>query len=421
MSILLGKVVVPLRPPCLPEIIVTALHLCAMSRSSANRPGSMRSGDPVPMADHTPSVFISYRRDDSAGWAGRLEDDLADVLGAEHVFRDIAIPPGVDYEQHIERVLDSCHVVIVVIGPRWLTSADADGTLRLAQPDDLLRREVERALLRQDVVVVPVLVQRATMPAAHELPAELEGLARRQAVELSDARWRNDVAGLVKQLSRALRGAPAPAGEHRAAAAPAPHARSDAAAADAPVSPRDRVTAFVVMLAAAILGLLLSRSLYAGVALEADDRVIRAAEAAVVWAAVGMLLFAAAAATVPGLRANPIGWAIAGLFSGAVAGALSAGAYIGLEDSMNYSEHLLPGVATAVAGVVLGLSLARRLKCERYRLAAAGLLGGLLGGMLAGAGTLGGPDSESGPALMAVLAGLGTSPVGGLRRLRSRA
>ena len=98
---------------------------------------------------------------------------------------------------------------------------------------------------------------------------------------------------------------------------------------------------------------------------------------------------------------------------------------------MNYSEHLLPGVATAVAGVVLGLSLARRLKCERYRLAAAGLLGGLVGGMLAGAGALGAPDSEYGPALTAVLvtvaalalvaAGLGAWPSGGLRRLLSRA
>jgi len=78
-----------------------------------------------------PCVFISYRQEDSGGWAGRLEDDLADRFGTQRVFRDVKLPFGVDYQDHIERTLDSVRVVVVVIGPSWTTVKGADGTPRL--------------------------------------------------------------------------------------------------------------------------------------------------------------------------------------------------------------------------------------------------------------------------------------------------
>ena len=157
------------------------------------------------MTTSKPCVFISYRRDDSGGWAGRLEDELANAFGSQRVFRDVKIPVGVDYQDHIEHVLDSCYVVVVVIGPSWTSLTGSDGARRLTAPDDLLRREIERALQRRDVEVIPVLVQRARMPAADELPTELRALARRQAIELSDSRWSHDMAQLTSVLRELLR------------------------------------------------------------------------------------------------------------------------------------------------------------------------------------------------------------------------
>jgi len=146
------------------------------------------------------AVFISYRRDDARGWPGRLEADLVDWFGPRRVFRDIGIPAGVDYEEHIERVLDGCSVMLAVIGPDWTTVSAPDGAPRLTQPHDLLREEIERALRRRDVTVIPVLVGGATMPARAELPESLRALARLQATTLSEQSWDHDVGVLVERL-----------------------------------------------------------------------------------------------------------------------------------------------------------------------------------------------------------------------------
>jgi hypothetical protein len=150
------------------------------------------------------SIFISYRRADAGGWPGRLERHLIDRFGSKRVFRDVRIPAGVDYEDHIERVLDGCSVLIAVIGPEWATLRAGDGTARINQPDDLLREEIERALRRTDVTVIPVLVEGAVMPDAADLPLSLQELARRQAIILSDQDWDHDVGILVDRLCALL-------------------------------------------------------------------------------------------------------------------------------------------------------------------------------------------------------------------------
>ena len=148
-----------------------------------------------------PSVFISYRRDDSAGFAGRLADALEQRLGAGAVFRDIDdIQPGADFEAVIARGLDQVRAVLVVIGPGWLDAA-VDGQRRLDRADDFVRREVEQALA-SGKPVVPVLVGGATMPAANALPVALRGLANRQALVLGDASWSADLARLEAVLAQ---------------------------------------------------------------------------------------------------------------------------------------------------------------------------------------------------------------------------
>jgi hypothetical protein len=139
-----------------------------------------------------PGVFISYRRDDCAGHAGRLYDRLAEHFGEERVFMDIdAIDPGVDFGERIEEAVASCDLFIALIGDDWLDIKDPSGRRRLDDPDDFVRLELAAGLARSGLRVIPVLVEGASMPASGDLPDDLKPLARRNAFELSDARWRS--------------------------------------------------------------------------------------------------------------------------------------------------------------------------------------------------------------------------------------
>lgn len=144
-------------------------------------------------------IFISYRRDDSPGFAGRLAEDLDAAFGAENVFRDIDdIRPGEDFVKAITNNLQSVDVLLAVIGPGWL-NASKDGRRRLDDLNDFVRIEIQLALAAGKPVW-PVLIGGAVMPLENELPEALRGLARHQAVVLADASWRDDVARLVAAL-----------------------------------------------------------------------------------------------------------------------------------------------------------------------------------------------------------------------------
>jgi hypothetical protein len=148
-------------------------------------------------------IFISYRRDDSAGWTGRLTTDLQRRFGQKTVFQDIgAIEPGEDFIAVIERSLQACSVVLVVIGREWSLAKDKAGLRRLDNPEDPVRLEVAMALARKDLLVIPVLVGGAKMPTRAELPTEITALANRNAFELSDKRWDFDFKQLESILVR---------------------------------------------------------------------------------------------------------------------------------------------------------------------------------------------------------------------------
>ena len=147
------------------------------------------------------AIFISYRRDDSEGEAGRLYDDLVRVFGADALFMDVSdIHPGKDFRQAIDDNVAKCAVLLAIIGPGWTTIKDASGVRRLDQPNDFVRLEITSALTR-GMDVIPVLVHGSRMPNPAELPESLQNLAYRNGVELTHARWNSD----VEVLSRALR------------------------------------------------------------------------------------------------------------------------------------------------------------------------------------------------------------------------
>ena len=140
-----------------------------------------------------PGIFISYRREDTAGYAGRLYDQLCVHFGEQQVFMDVsAIEPGEDFVKVIESRVHACDAAVVLMGRNWLTK-------RLTEPGDFVFLEITSALQR-NIRVVPVLVGDARMPALADLPEPLAPLARRQALELTDADFHDDVQRLIHAL-----------------------------------------------------------------------------------------------------------------------------------------------------------------------------------------------------------------------------
>src|SRR6266702_8457369 len=150
------------------------------------------------------AIFISYRRDDTEGEAGRLFDDLTRSVGENSVFMDVTgINPGVDFRKAIDDNVATCGALLAVIGPTWATITDSSGMRRLDDPNDFVRLEIASALAR-DVAVIPVLVHEAKMPHPDQLPENLKDLAFRNSVEISHTRWASDVDLLTKALMRYL-------------------------------------------------------------------------------------------------------------------------------------------------------------------------------------------------------------------------
>jgi uncharacterized protein with WD repeat len=161
-------------------------------------------------------IFVSYRREDTAGQAGRLYDRLGDHFGEDRVFMDVdSIGIGADFTRAIRDAVSGCSVLIVLIGQDWLTFTDGKRKRRLDNPDDWVRVEIETALQR-DIRVVPVLVDGAALPQASDLPLSLRPLVERQALVLSHIGFRSEVSHLIAAIedvvSRKHRFAEAPYG-----------------------------------------------------------------------------------------------------------------------------------------------------------------------------------------------------------------
>jgi TIR domain len=178
-------------------------------------------GPDDPASTSAQRVFISYRRQDSAAYAGRLYDAMVDRFGERNVFMDLDLAPGVDFVERITEAVSACQVLVEVIGPTWAGVKDDEGQVRIADPEDFVRLELEIALKRPEVTVIPVLVAGAQMPDRGDLPPDLRALARRNALELSDRRWRYDVGQLISTLEELLAETTAVQGTTTAAAAAA--------------------------------------------------------------------------------------------------------------------------------------------------------------------------------------------------------
>lgn len=185
------------------------------------------------------AIFISYRRSDAAGEAGRLSDDLSTRFGSHAVFMDVdAIQPGIDFRKAIRENVGGCSVLLAVMGAEWLETKSNDGTRRLDSENDYVRLEIATALKRE-IPVVPVLVRGAHMPKAEDLPEDIRELAYRNSVELTHARWKSDVQvlghALIPYMGSAPGFMPATIAQPAADAKPASDAKPISEAIAAPI------------------------------------------------------------------------------------------------------------------------------------------------------------------------------------------
>lgn len=127
-----------------------------------------------------PKVAIFYRREDSLAISGRIYDRLVAHFGRDNVFRDICnIPIGVDFKEFIREALKEIDVVLILIGPRWLSGKKP----RIKNPADPVRVEIEWAL-QLAVPMIPILVSGARFPRAEELPESIQDVVYRNGMEV---------------------------------------------------------------------------------------------------------------------------------------------------------------------------------------------------------------------------------------------
>jgi len=168
----------------------------------------------------TTKVFISYRREDSAGYAGRVRDRLASTFGSDLVFMDVdGIPLGSNFVKVLQGEVATCSALLAVIGRGWLDMCDAQGRRRLDQPDDFVRVEIAAALQR-NIPVIPILLDDTKIPRRDQLPADMQELVLRNGLAVRDASFHSDIDILIRALKAQLGAA---AGETPGSKVRAPH------------------------------------------------------------------------------------------------------------------------------------------------------------------------------------------------------
>jgi TIR domain len=155
-----------------------------------------------------PGVFLSYRRNDAGGWAGRLRDHLIVRYGPDRVWQDVDdIPLGANFLPEIFENIERADAVLIIIGPHWLDEGPGGARARLANPKDVLRLEIQHALKRPSGVI-PTLVGGADMPPAAAVPRLVAPLFERNGIAINDTDWAGSMQLLferLQDLSRAAR------------------------------------------------------------------------------------------------------------------------------------------------------------------------------------------------------------------------
>jgi hypothetical protein len=150
----------------------------------------------------TKRVFISYRREDTAYAAGRIYDRLCRKLPQTKVFIDVtAIRGGEKFEQRTLSEISRSDAALVFIGKKWMEPRPGEDQARICESDDYVRAEV-RSVLNREMLVLPVLVDGALMPAPDLLPEDVRPLTARNALILRHDRFDDDAENIFAAILR---------------------------------------------------------------------------------------------------------------------------------------------------------------------------------------------------------------------------
>jgi hypothetical protein len=169
------------------------------------RPVRILSVPALPTKETTNArIFVSYRREDSEGHAGRIRDRLAQEFGPDLLFMDVdSIKLGANFVKALREEVSKCDALLALIGPDWLVAKDRDGKRRLDDPNDFVRIEIASALQR-DIPVIPILLQGARIPESKDLPPDLTELTLRNGLEVRHASFQGDMDKLIRGLKAQL-------------------------------------------------------------------------------------------------------------------------------------------------------------------------------------------------------------------------
>ena len=133
-------------------------------------------------------IFISYRRKDTGGYAGRLYDYLKKEYGASNVLFDIEVDATVEeLRTWVQRVVPESSVIIVLIGDQWIE--DKLKRRRLEDEDDIVRLEIELAL-NNEIPIIPLLIDGANFPSNSDLPNTIKKICLYKGYEINNNFWK---------------------------------------------------------------------------------------------------------------------------------------------------------------------------------------------------------------------------------------
>lgn len=151
------------------------------------------------------TIFINYRREDSSGYSLALYNELTKWYNKNDIFKDFHnINGGEDFEESIEKALNSCSVLLVIISDRWIDILHGRQSKKAQEEQkDFVNLEISTALIK-NIYTIPVTFNGARMPKESELPDELKSLTRRQSIDIDQARFETDTMKLVQTIDKQL-------------------------------------------------------------------------------------------------------------------------------------------------------------------------------------------------------------------------
>jgi WD40 repeat protein len=148
------------------------------------------------MSEPVTRVFVSYRRRDSPGHAGRIRDALVARFGHGNVFYDLAsVQGGANFAEVIENAIAESTVVLAIVGPRWRRVSVLRSWLG---ENDWVSTELNLAG-RSRKPVLPIMVNGATAASLRNLPDPVSYLSSINAFLVRDESWDADIRQLVEQ------------------------------------------------------------------------------------------------------------------------------------------------------------------------------------------------------------------------------